>query len=113
MCTCTKAFHNFRHNAFHLNFPNGNFLSTIFGIGTYSDNHAIPSHSISNPGPLNDPNFLSNFHTFLESNTVEIMFHCKKTLEKQILKKYNEGNPQPIGRVPLDQWTEIINLLTQ
>lgn len=34
-----KAFTNHRYNGVYLEFPNGNAISTIWGCGTYSDNH--------------------------------------------------------------------------
>ena len=62
-----KAFNNFRHNGVLLNFPNGNFISTIWGACTYSDNHDIF---------LDD----NSFKTFLKSNTCEVMVTCSEKL---------------------------------
>ena len=33
------AFTNHKHNGVYLQFPNGNAISTIWGVGSYTDNH--------------------------------------------------------------------------
>ena len=94
-----KAFNNFRTNGLHLNFANGNHLSTIWGGGSYSENHDNLRDVI---GP-----------TAIQSNDVEIMFDCGEKLKKRIIKKYNEGYDQPIGYLTISQWVEIVNLLNK
>ena len=94
-----KAFNNFRHNGLHLNFPNGNHLSTVWGGGTYTENY--------------DRFDLISQPIFLESNDVEIMFECSEKLQKKIEKKFNDGGEQPIGRLTITQWLEIANLLAK
>ena len=101
-----KAFHSWRVGRFHLNFPNGNQISTVFGDGTYSDNHdsnAETDYLLKRTAEM--PVF--------DSQTVEIMFSCGKKLEKKILKKYNEGSQDPIGYLEMPQWLEIVNLLSK
>lgn len=95
-----KAFKNTKHNGIHLVFPNGNWLSTIWGVGSYSDNYDIFSDDV-----------VKDFSTFRESNNVEIMFTCGDRLKKKICKKYNEGSTDPIGYLDITQWLEIVNLL--
>lgn len=75
-----KSFNNFKHNGLHLTFPNGNFISTIFGIGSYTENHDM----------------YTKMEEFMDSNDVEIMFDCGDKLKKKILKKYNDGENDPI-----------------
>jgi len=94
-----KAFFNWRLGGIHLNFPNGNTLSTIWGGGSYSENHD-DFGSITNPKAIG-------------SNNVEIMFDCPEELQKKIEKKYNDGDEQPIGYLNIVQWSEIVNLLSK
>ncbi len=99
-----KAFHGWRAGRFHLNFPNGNQISTVWGSGTYSDNHDDSQDSDFLLGrQKNSPVF--------DSSTVEIMFTAPDKLTKKILKKYSDGSGQPIGYLPQDKWLEIVNLL--
>lgn len=99
-----KAFENIKHNALHLNFPNGNKLSTIWGRGSYTDNHDFTFDESGN---------IKDFWTFIGSNNVEIMFTCDKKLEKKILKKFNDGDDQPIGYLTILQWVEIVKMLSK
>lgn len=87
--------------AFHLNFDNGNQLSTTFAGGSYSENHD------------DFRNFMNPQEKTVESNDCEIMFTCDKNLTKKILKKYNDGDEQPIGYLNITQWTEIVKLLSK
>jgi hypothetical protein len=96
-----KAFYNWRMGAFHLNFENGNKLSTTFAGGSYSENHSAWREFIN---PLEKP---------VESNDCEIMFTCDKKLQRKIEKIYNEGIEQPIGYLNITQWTEIVKLLSK
>jgi hypothetical protein len=103
-----KAFKNWDIGRLHLNFPNGNHLSTVWADGTYSDNNmsmTVTDWLLSNTGKTPVPT--------VESNTVEIMFSCGEKLRKKILKKYNEGDDDPIGYLTFDQWLEIVNLLSR
>ncbi len=98
-----KAFNNFKYNGIHFNFPNGNWLSTIWGNLTYSDNYDV---EITNEYP-------DAFDRFLQSDTVEIMFTCPSKLKKRILKKYNDGQDDPIGYLGIKEWLEIVKLLSK
>ena len=100
-----KAFKNFRHNGIHLTFPNGNSISTIWGVGSYTEN--------SNTGDYEK--FKEAYFMFLESNDVEIMIlNCPNKLMKKIINKYNiEDDENPIGHINITQWLEILNLLAK
>lgn len=100
-----KAFLNTKHNAIQLTFPNGNWISTVWGVYTYSDNYRPED---INPDPSK---WHELFQSFMDSDTVEIMFTCSKALKKRILDKYNEGDDDPIGWLSIAQWLEIVNLL--
>jgi hypothetical protein len=98
-----KAFENIKHNALHLNFPNGNKLSTIWGRGSYTENHDFTFDESGN---------IKDFWTFIGSNNVEIMFACDKKLEKKIFKKFIYDS-QPIGYLTILQWVEIVKMLSK
>lgn len=90
-------------NKFQMNFPNGNWLSTVWGPCTYSDNYDLEP-------PTNDE-IVTMFKAPLWSNTVEIMFTCGDELRTKILEEYNDGIEDPIGYLPQNKWLEIVNLL--
>lgn len=92
-------------NKFQMNFPNGNWISTVWGAMTYSDNYNL---DIPLGGELKDFSSKGLF-----SNTVEIMFTCPDRLRKRILKKYNGGNEDPVGYLDQKSWLEIVNLLAK
>ncbi len=83
-------------------FPNGNWLSTIWGPMTYSDNYDVEYNDLEKL--MSEP---------LWSDTVEILFSCGDELRHKILEKYNEGGDDPIGYLTQDKWLEIVNLLSQ
>lgn len=97
-----KIFHSWDVGRFHINFPNGNQISTVWGSGSYSDNH----------NDEQDFKFPRMKKTF-DSDTCEIMFRCGDKLRKRILKKYNDGNMDPIGYLIFESWLEIVNLLNK
>lgn len=101
-----KAFHSWDTARFHLNFPNGNQVSSVFGDGTYTDNfdsRAMVDYLLKR----------TTERPVFDSNTVEIMILCGDKLEKRILKKYNDGDSQPIGHLTIDKWLEIVNLVAK
>ena len=101
-----KAFYSWGVARFHLNFPNGNQISTVFGEGTYSeehDSHAFTDYLLKR----------TDERPVFNSATCEIMITCPDKLLKKILKKYNEGDCQPIGYLPIDKWVEIIKLISK
>jgi hypothetical protein len=97
-----RAFYNWSIGRIHLNFPNGNSISTVWGSGTYSDNYDNMAEWEHYKTPTE--------RLVMQSDTAEIMITCPPKLEKQILKKYGGGS-QPLGRIPILEWLEIVNLL--
>lgn len=91
-----KAFNNWKHNAIHLTFPNGNSLSTVWGYCNYCDNYDV-----------------EGFDTFMDSNTVEIMIlNAPDKLRKKIEKKYDFGGNIVKGYVTMAQWLDIVKKLS-
>lgn len=84
-------------NSFHLNFPNGNHLSTIWGAGTYSRNHGRIREIGSRLKPMG-------------SHTVEVMLDCNRKLKREI-HKLHDGDGSVISYLSFDQWLEIVNQL--
>lgn len=102
-----KAFNNWKYNAVHLTFPNKNAISTIWGYCSYSDNHDRPDLDASEDVGL-------PFHTFMESDTCEIMIlKAPDKLVKKIHKKYDFGGDTVKGYVTITEWLEILNLLAK
>lgn len=98
-----KAFTNWRGGAFYLKFPNGNSLSTTFAASSYSDNHSL--NSLDSWRSIEKP---------VESDTVEIMINqCPEKLYKKIYKKYGDGSNSVIGYLTMQQWLEIVALLSK
>jgi hypothetical protein len=99
-----KAFNNWRHNSIKLTFPNGNSLSTIWGACTYSDNQDFTTETM-------DDHF--GFQKFLSSDTVEVMIlKAPEKLIKRIHKKFN-GDGSVIGHLTMEQWLEIVKMLSK
>ena len=106
-----KAFKQHRLNGIALTFPNGNWISTIWGDGSYSENHWLT---------WEDPYFkmmgMDKYRILdqlkLKSDTVEIMIKCGEKLATKIHKKY-DGDGSVIGHLNITQWLEILNLLSK
>ena len=106
-----KAFHQHRLNGFALTFPNKNWISTIWGDGTYSENHWLSTeHPFFKQMGMQKYNII--YDVRLKSDTVEIMIQCGEKLAKRIHKKYG-GDGSVIGHLNIMQWLEIINLLAK
>ena len=92
-----KAFVNHKPNGVYLKFPNGNGLSTIWGCGTYSDNHNYTTEDIVEG-----------------ANRVEIMIEtpddklCRKIFRKLDTSPANGV----IGWVTMEQWLWVVNQLS-
>lgn len=100
-----KAFAQHRINGFRLIFPNGNSLSTIWGFGSYSENHT---------NIVDSEDLLKQFETFFGSDTVEIMPSCSDKLLRKLQKKYPENeNGGVFGHLTFNQWLEIVNILSK
>jgi len=96
-----KAFNNWRHNAIHLTFPNGNSLSTTWAYGSYSDNY-----------DMDDVSTAEHWNTFRPSDTVEIMIlKASEELEKEIKKKYDFEDVK--GYVTMTEWLDIVRMLSE
>ena len=94
-----KAFINHRINGVLITFPNGNTISTIWGIGSYTEHH-------------NDDNYM-DFDKRIEdgSNNVEIMVTTdNKRLYNRIHKRLN-GDGSVIGWVSVTDWLWVLNVL--
>ncbi len=96
-----KSFSNWQHNTLRLSFPNGNWISTIWGSGSHTEYYDFNTDSM-------DDEF--GFETFMDSNDVEIMIHCGEKLHKKIHKKH-DGDGYVIGNINITQWIEILRLL--
>ena len=101
-----KSFNNFKHNGLHLKFPNGNSLSTIWGYGSYSENHDMFDD-------LKGEDQLKVYTTFKPSNTVEVaILSAPEELIKKIHKKYNfDGSV--CGYLTMAQWLDIVKMLSK
>ena len=96
-----KAFSNWRMGAVHLRFPNGNWISTTWASGSYSDNYG------SNRS-------WSGQFVRMESDTCEIMVECPDKLHRKIWKKYGEGTDNSVlGYLNIKQWAEIVTILSK
>jgi hypothetical protein len=102
-----KAFCNHVINGVRLAFPNGNAISTIWGRGTYSENHDYESGK----GVFED------YREPIEdgSNTAEIMIlNAPDTLFEKIYKHQNADTDNGvIGWVNMTDWLWIINQLSK
>jgi hypothetical protein len=96
-----RAFSCHRKNGVYLKFPNGNAISTIWGVATYSQNH--------------DGDF-SNFEKQLDSMDCEIMPITEdKDLLEQIFQHFNRSSKDDsvIGWVSITDWLWVLNQLAK
>ena len=105
-----KAFQNVANNKIHLYFPNGNGISTIWGSGSYTENHDVGFEP-----PFTHDGFMKAFSAFMGSNDVEIMLlKCPEKLSKKIHKKYDRsGDGSVIGHIKIMEWLDILNMLAK
>jgi hypothetical protein len=95
-----KVFYNHKVNGVHLQFPNGNSLSTIWGTGTYSDNYDYSS-DIS---PIDR----------IGSNTCEVMPDCSIKVKEKLDEMFPENeNGSVFGRLSFEQWLKMVNYLNE
>lgn len=100
--TKEKAFNNWKRNAIHLTFPNGNAISTTWAYLTYSDNNDMSYNS------------MDKFNEFMQSDTVEIMIlNAPDKLVKKIQNKYDFEDDSVKGYLNITEWLEILNLLAK
>ena len=101
------AFTNHKQNGVYLQFPNGNAISTIWGVGSYSDNHGYTTGDI-----------IKDYGKLIEagSMTVEITPISDDTnLLRRIFRKCDKkmGDDSVIGWVDITTWLWIINQLAK
>jgi hypothetical protein len=93
-----NAFQNHRTNGVYLQFPNGNSISTIWGVGSYTEHH---DDDFSEWEKKNDG-----------SNSVEIMIHTdNERLYKRIYKRLKGGEDTVIGWVNITDWVWVVSQL--
>jgi hypothetical protein len=89
-----KAFNNPMYNHIYITFPNGNRISCMWGIGSYTENAT------------------GRYENFMKSETCEIkIMSAPEKLIKKIQKKYGDPTDSVIGYVTVTQWLEILNML--
>lgn len=88
---------NHKQNGTFIEFKNGNSISIIWGVGTYSDNY--------------NESF-DKYQENLSSTNVEIMPDANEKVIKAIKRKYNgDSENSVIGRVSLEDLVEILVIL--
>lgn len=95
-------FNNWRPGAIHLTFSNGNWLSTTWANGSYSDNY--------------NGDFSEGLDKFVPkaSTTCEIMFECPERLRKKIYKMCShDPGDSVIPYVEMSSWEKIVNMLSK
>ena len=100
-----SAFTNHRHNGVYLQFPNGNAISSIWSVGSYTGNHDYASGDI-----------IKDYTTLIKrgSNTVEIMIETNnQKLLKRIYRKcgHKSIDDGVIGWVNITTWLWVLNQL--
>ena len=98
-----SAFTIHKSNGIYLKFPNGNAISTIWTIGSYTEHH-------------DDDNW-SDFDKRMEegSNTAEIMVNTSnEKLHKKIHAHFKNGSDDSvIGWVSITDWLWVLNQLAK
>lgn len=104
-----KAFNNHTNNGIRLTFPNGIRVSTIFGYGSYSDNHDYKPKVDNKATEIE--NIMAQFEKIEEgSNTVEVMiFGATEQFISRLLKEVVGDKYNPVGYINMKQWLKIIN----
>ena len=101
-----RAFTNHRINGVSLTFPNGNRLSTIWGRGSYTENHDFTTGDV-----------IKDFSEPIKegSNTVEIMItHAPDKLVKKIHRKLAPNSEDSvIGWLSMTDWLWVVNQLAR
>ncbi len=101
-----KAFCNHKINGVMLTFPNGNSISTIWGVGSYSDNYDYDLGDV-----------VKNYSERIKdgSSTAEIMI--LKAPERLVKKIYRHlGSDEDggvIGWVKISDWLWVLNQLAR
>ena len=103
-----KTFTNHKVNGVYLKLPNGNGISSIWGSGSYTDNHDWESP---------DGDIGKNYDTRIQegSSDVEVMIDCDPVVLELIETKYasKSAGGGVIGHLNFDQWLDILNTLNK
>lgn len=100
-----KAFRNHKINGVLLNFPNGNSVSSVWGFGTYTDNHDAELYKGNGK-----PDFDRIYKEPNEgSMTAEIMVDCGEELNRALQEKYRGAGSSVIGYLTIMEWLEVVH----
>lgn len=100
-----KSFITHKSNGFCLNFPNGNWLSTVWGVGTYSENYDCE-------GGYGEWEKLYN--SKMGSNTCEVMPKCSELVKKLLDATFpEETNGGVFGHMTFEKWLKMVNILNE
>lgn len=104
-----KTFESRKDCQLIINFPDGSKVSSIWGFGSYSDNHMMDIEKAKKN--IAEHSFVGTwFNEPIQSNTIEVMYTCvDEKKQKKINKKFGEDNP--LGYLKFDEWLWLINLL--
>lgn len=104
-----KAFYNHKVNGIHLSFPNGNSLSTIWGIGSYSENHDKGFEEL-----YDIDNFTKMYNTQMGSDNCEVMPGCSDLVKKLLDATFpEEENGSIFGNMTFEKWLKMVNILNE
>lgn len=106
-----KAFTIHKVNGVYLNFPNGNGLSTIWGVGSYSDNY---NNEFRNEDGVID--VLRSYTEIIKdgSNTCEVMPLCSELVKKLLDTTFPDNeNGSVFGNLTFEQWLKMVNILNE
>lgn len=105
-----KAFSSSRDCQIVLTFPNGNSMSTIWGFGSYSDNHFpdLESWDMTKGAEFGT---IGLFHSVKSSDTVEVMYEVDPATQQVIDQHFPEGE-NLLGYLTLNQWLELVSIIS-
>lgn len=106
----TKAFTAHKENGIYLKFPNGNAISTIWGGGSYTENH---DYEIRDTDGKIDVVRSYSERIADGSDTVEVMVTCSATVLELLEAKYGteSAGGSVFGHLTLEQWLDILDIL--
>lgn len=99
-----KAFNQHKKNGFHITFPNGNKLSTIWGYSTYSDNYNMDDIA----------GYMDRFDIIRGSDTCEVMPSCSDEVKQKLDEMFPEETSGSVfGHLSFEQWLKMVNYLNE
>lgn len=98
-----KTFFARRPSAFRLKFPNGNWLSTVWGWGSMNENASYLRTDLEIPGAM---------YRQLGADTVECMWDAKGSTTIQNIEK-RLGKENPIAGLGFKDWLWLVNTLAK